>query len=172
MKLLARAAAAAAALLLPLAPMVAAPATAATLPAWRTTDSSWTNPLAHQPEVTDLRYATHRGFDRVVISIDGRIPSWRATYERSFVYDASGKPVPIRGGLLLVLMARAHDLSGHDVYAGPNLARPGFDALKALAMTGDFEGQVSFGFGLDPRHTPYRIFALHDPQRLVVDFKH
>ncbi len=39
-------------------------------------------------------------------------------------------------------------------------------------MTGDFEGQVTFAFGLRPRLTPYRIFRLHEPQRLVIDFKH
>ena len=172
--LLARAAALTAALLLPLATVPASTATAQaqTLPGWTTTNSSWTNPRATQPMVTNLRYATHAGFDRVVISIDGRIPSWRATYQRHFVYDASGAPVPIRGGIQLVLMARAHDLAGHNVYRGPRLVRPGFDALKAIALTGDFEGHVTFAFGLDPQHTPYRIFRLSSPQRLVIDFKH
>lgn len=142
------------------------------LPAWTTSNSSWTNPRAWQPLVTDLRYATHPNFDRVVIDIEGRIPSWHATYQKRFVEDGSGQPVPIRGGLLVTLSARAHSLSGHNAYDGPHLVRPGFEALKAIAFTGDFEGVVSFAFGLDPQRSPYRIFRLSDPQRLVIDFRH
>jgi len=154
-----------AALLLTVAPTQA-------LPAWQTTNSSWTNPRAWQPMVTDLTYATHPTYDRVVIAIDGRIPSWKATYRHRFFYDGSGEPVPIRGGLQLTLSARAHNLSGHSVYDGPRLVRPGFETLKAIAFTGDFEGVVSFAFGLSPEHSAYRIFRLDHPQRLVIDFRH
>ena len=52
------------------------------------------------------------------------------------------------------------------------MVRPGFPTLKAIALTGSFEGVVSFGFGLSPRRSPYRMFVLHQPQRLVIDFKH
>lgn len=159
-----------AALLLAL-PASIAPAQA--LPAWRTTNSSYTSTATGTRLVTDLRYAAHPGFDRVVIDLTGRIPSWHATYESKFFRDGSGTRVRMRGGLQLTLTpAAAHNLAGHSVYNGPMLARPGFDALKAVAMTGDFEGVVTFAFGLDPQHTAYRIFRLHDPQRLVIDFKH
>ncbi len=67
--------------------------------------------------------------------------------------------------------ARAHSLSGDNLYTGPQIARPHFDTLKALAFTGDFEGHVSFGFALNHR-ADYRIFFLHNPQRLVIDFRH
>lgn len=146
---------------------------ATSLPGWETTATSSTNPAARQPRVLDLRYAQHRGFDRVVIDIRGAIPGYRATYHRRFFSDPSGKRVPIRGGLQVVLTpAYAHNRVGRDTYRGPELARPGLPALKAIAMTGDFEGQVGFAFGLEPRRTPYRIFQLADPQRLVIDFKH
>lgn len=151
--------------------LIAPPATS--LPAWETSATSWTNPAAKHPLVVNLRYARHPGFDRAVIDIRGRLPGYRATYHRGFVYDASGKPVPIRGGLQVVLMsAYAHNNAGDNVYRGPKLVRPGFPALKAIAMTGDFEGHVTFAFGLQPRRTPYRVFRLHDPQRLVIDFRH
>lgn len=146
---------------------------AAALPAWQTTADSWVNPYGGHPQIVDIRYATHRRFDRVVIDVRGRIPSWSTGYTRTHHYDGSGHEVPIRGGLWIRLSpAVAHDADGHSVYDGPRLARPGFPALKALAFTGDFEGVVSFAFGLSPRRTPYRIFWLHDPQRLVVDFRH
>lgn len=142
-------------------------------PAWETTATTHTDPLAVRPRVVDLRFAQHPRFDRVVILIRGRIPGYRAHYRRTFTYDASGQPVPIRGGLQLALIpAYAHNQAGDDVYRGPRLARPHFPTLRAIAMTGDFEGQVSFAFGLRPGRAPYRIFCLHDPQRLVIDFKH
>ncbi len=148
-------------------------ATASVLPDWETEGSSWTNPDARQPKVTDLRFAAHQNFDRVVIEIKGRIPGGKASYHRKFHYDGSGLPVPIRGGLQVALLpAYAHNSSGESVYDGPKLARPGFSTLKAVAMTGDFEGQVTFAFGLSPRRAPYRVFWLHNPQRLVIDFKH
>ena len=155
-----------AALLLTIAPTQA-------LPAWTTSNSSFTSTMPGTRLVTDLRFATHPGFDRVVIAFTGRTPSWRATYHHRFFRDGSGAPVPIRGGLQLTLMpAQAHDNAGHNIYTGPRLVRPGFPTLKAIAMTGDFEGVVTFAFGLSPERAPYRIFVLHSPQRIVVDFKH
>jgi hypothetical protein len=150
----------------------AAPASA--LPAWQDHATSWTNPDARTPKVVDLRYATHARFDRVVLEIRGLIPSGSARYSRRFHEDGSGALVPIRGrsGIALVLHpAYAHDASGNNVYDGPRIARPRFDTLKALAFTGDFEGYVSFGFALTHR-AEYRVFRLHDPQRLVIDFRH
>jgi hypothetical protein len=139
---------------------------------WIDHGTSWNNPSAVAPKVVNLRYATHPHFDRVVIDIRGRIPGYRTFYARSFVYDGSGATVPMRGGLGIVLRpAYAHNDAGDSVYRGPRLVRPGFPQLKAIAMTGDFEGQVSFAFGLAD-HATYRIFRLHDPQRIVIDFHH
>ncbi len=147
---------------------------AATLPAWKTTASSWQGQDARAPKIVDLRYATHPAYDRVVIEVRGRIPAGRAFYRRHFSYDGSGAPVPILGssGLQVVLFpAYAHNDAGHSVYDGPRIARPRFRTLKALALNGDFEGQVSFAFALNHR-APYRVFTLSSPQRIVIDFKH
>lgn len=152
--------------------LVSAPSPAAALPDWRTTGTSWTNPDARQPLVLDLRYARHANFDRVVIDIQGRIPGWTTRYAKTHSYDGSGEPVPIRAGLDLVLFpAYAHFANGTSCYDGPKLVRPRFPALRAIAFTGDYEGYVSFAFGLDGR-SPHRIFKLHDPQRIVIDFRH
>jgi len=138
---------------------------------WIDHGTSWTNPDARAPKVVDLRYARHANFDRVVIDIRGLLPSYRTFYARSFVYDGSGARVPIRGGLGIVMHpAYAHNDAG-SVYRGPRLVRPGFPQLKAIAFTGDYEGYVSFAFGLAD-HAAYRILRLHDPQRIVIDFRH
>ncbi len=160
-----------------LSSVLTAPARAAAAPApppWEDTATTWTNPGARQPKVVDLRFAAHDDFDRVVIDIRGRIPGGNARYQRRFTMDGSGNPVRIRGrsGIALALMpAAAHDRRGNSVYDGPRVARPRFETLKALAFTGDFEGTVGFGFALNHR-ADYRVFFLHRPQRLVIDFRH
>lgn len=155
---------------------VGAPAPATAAPAWQTTSSSWENPRARQPLVIKLRYAQHATFDRVVIDIQGRLPGYTTRYAARHFYDGSGAPVPIRGGMGIALNpAYAHFDNGTMAYSGPKLVRPGFPALKAIAFTGDFEGYVSFSFGLkckDTTRAPHRVIRLHDPQRIVVDFKH
>jgi hypothetical protein len=156
------------------APAAAAPAvTASPLPPWLSAGTTWHNPKAKAPKIVNVRYAQHATFDRVVIDVKGLIPGGHTKYRRVFHYDGSGKRIPIRGGLEVVLRpAYTVNAAGDEVYTGPRLVRPGFPALKAIALAGSFEGQVNLAFGLSPRRTPYRIFLLHGPQRLVVDFKH
>jgi hypothetical protein len=144
---------------------------------WLTSKASWTNPNASAsalPHVVDLRYAQHATYDRVVIRIQGALPGGTTRYQREFTYDASGLPVPIHNtsGLKVTLMpAYGHDDAGSNLYVGPRLARPRLQTLRALAYTGDFEGHVTFAFGLSHR-APYRIFTLRAPYRIVIDFRH
>lgn len=139
---------------------------------WQTRGTSWNYPSAGSPKITNIRFAAHPRFDRVVIDISGRVPGYRTGYTRTHHYDGSGAVVPIRGGLWISMAsAAAHRLDGSSTYVGPRLARPGFRTLKAVAFTGDFEGYVSFAFGLVD-HAPYRILRLSDPQRIVIDFRH
>ena len=124
-------------------------------------------------KVLDLRFASHPTFDRVVIDLRGPLPDYRTGYARRFHFDGSGNPIPIRGasGLWIGLTADGHDVNGNNLYTGPRLARPGFDTLKALALGGDFEGQVTFAFALRHR-ADYRIQHLTGPSRMVIDFRH
>jgi hypothetical protein len=156
--------------------LLSPPATAG--PVWLTSNASWTNPEVTSssplPRVVTLRYAQHQTFDRVVIQVRGSLPGGSARYQRTFSYDPSGLPVPIHStsGLQVSLTpAYGHDDTGHSLYVGPRLARPRFPTLRALAYTGDSEGQVTFAFGLDHR-APYRIFTMESPFRIVIDFRH
>lgn len=130
-------------------------------------------PGPRQPNVLGLRYATHDDFDRVVIDLRGPKPSWRTGRAPRFSYEGSGERVPIRGaaGVWISLTGSGHDAAGRNHYTGPRLARPGFDTLKALALTGDFEGQVTFVFALRHR-ARYTVRHLTGPSRLVIDFRH
>ncbi|MEI2819411.1 MAG: hypothetical protein V9E81_04015 [Marmoricola sp.] len=122
--------------------------------------------------VTNIRSATHSGFDRLVVDFDGPVPSWQADYATSFVYDGSGEPVPIKGnaGLQVTIQATGYDESSNPVYTGPQLQRPQFPTLRAWAVTGDFEGQFGIGLALNST-APYRVFAVESPSRLIIDVK-
>ena len=149
-----------------------APATA--LPAWRDTGTSWTRTNSAFPHVLGMRWAAHPTYDRVVIDLSGGFPSGRTAYRRHFTYDGSGAEVPIlgRSGIQLTLVdAQAHDDEGNSTFTTTTLARPRLRTLKALALTGDFEGQVTFALALTHR-AKYRVFELSSPRRLVIDVKH
>ena len=151
---------------------VAPVATAST--AWRTTPTVHPATKATMTRVTDLRWARHAHFDRVVIDIRGRRPAYSIRYTRRLLFDPSGKPVPLHGRKkvsLAITPASGHDRAGNTVYDGPRLRQVHLPSLRGIALTGDFEGVVSFGFTTSGK-VPYRIFALTDPTRLVVDFHH
>lgn len=139
---------------------------------WRHRDAAVSNPAGGQSQITGLRYAQHDEFDRAVIEFRGPMPGWNVTYISTFHYAGSGRPVPIgdQAGVQLTLTGTAHTEAGRNLYVGPRVARPGFDVLSGVAFIGDFEGTVSFGFSLRHR-APYRIFALANPGRLVLDFQ-
>jgi hypothetical protein len=155
--------------------LVGATVPARALPAYTTEPSSWTNPnLEGQPAIVGLRVSEHRRFDRVVIDVDGRRPSYRVRYVARLTYDGSGEPVPLKGRKKLVVRlepARAHGPKGGNLYGGPRLQQYDFPMLRGVAFLGDFEGVVSFGLTARAR-SGYRVFTLTDPSRLVIDLKH
>jgi hypothetical protein len=155
-----------------LAALTLAPPAPAAAP-WLSTGTTSSAPGNNGVKVLGLRYAAHPTFDRVVIDLRGPLPDYRTGYARRFHYEGSGKPIPIRGasGLWISLTADGHDAAGNNLYTGPRLARPGFETLKALALGGDFEGQVTFAFALRHR-ADYRIQHLTAPSRMVIDFRH
>lgn len=124
-------------------------------------------------DVLGMRFATHPDFDRVVIDLRGGRPQVRDGRSRRFFFEGSGKPVPIRGaaGVWISITGSGHDAAGNNIFRGPRIARPGFETLKALAITGDFEGQVTFAFALRQR-ADYTVRFLPSPSRLVIDFQH
>ncbi|MFG2878117.1 hypothetical protein ACGFYU_24445 [Streptomyces sp. NPDC048337] len=144
-------------------------------PASATTAAAGRAPAQTQtPLVVNARWGGHPTYDRLVIDLKGGLPSVTVTPVSHLVYDGSGKPVPLAGKFFLQIRlnpAAAHDDAGHSVYKGPKLQKIFLPQLKGLALTGDFEGYVTFGaaFATNPY---YRTFTLHSPDRFVVDFAH
>ncbi|MEV6956820.1 hypothetical protein [Streptomyces sp. NPDC051183] len=126
------------------------------------------------PLVVNARWGGHCTYDRLVIDLQGYVPPVTVTAVPELVYDGSGKPVPLAGNHFLSIRlhpAAGHDDAGNNVYQGPKLQKIYLSKLKGIALTGDFEGYVTFGAAFDTKPT-YSTSVLHSPERLVVDFPH
>ncbi|MFG2971436.1 hypothetical protein ACGFYY_00350 [Streptomyces sp. NPDC048331] len=144
----------------------AAPASASTLTAAKA--------QVQTPLVVNARWAGHPTYDRIVIDLQGSGPAVTVTPVPQLVYDGSGKPVPLPGKHFLEIRlhpAAAHDDAGRNVYQGPKLQKINLSKLKGIALTGDYEGYVTFGAAFDTLPY-YRAFPLHSPERFVVDIAH
>jgi hypothetical protein len=130
--------------------------------------------------LTNVRAGRHACFDRLVIDIRDRGTSYRIRYVPAVTQDASGKPVPLRGGakLQIIVSPPDVDLAGHQTYFPANrrelVNTTGYRTLRQVAWAGTFEGQTTLGVGVRAR-LPFRVFTLAGPgtnTRLVVDVAH
>lgn len=124
--------------------------------------------------VTNARWGGHCSFDRIVIDVRGKMPPVTVRPVKVLRHDGSGRKVPLAGKYFLEIKlapAAAHDDKGRSVYRGPNLVRIWLPTLKGLALTGDFEGVVTFGAAFDTKPV-YKTATLHSPERFVLDVRH
>ncbi|MEU4948425.1 AMIN-like domain-containing (lipo)protein [Streptomyces lavendulae] len=126
------------------------------------------------PLVVNARWGGHCTYDRIVIDLQGSVPPVTVTPVPQLVYDGSGKPVPLAGKYFLEIRlhpAAGHDDAGQNVYQGPKLQKISLSKLKGLALTGDYEGYVTFGAAFDTKPA-FTTSVLHSPERYVVDVAH
>ncbi|MER5811120.1 hypothetical protein ABT143_23500 [Streptomyces sp. NPDC002033] len=126
------------------------------------------------PLVVNARWGGHCTYDRIVIDLQGAAPPVTVTPVSQLVYDGSGKPVPLPGTYFLEIRlhpAAGHDDAGQNVYQGPKLQKIQLSKLKGLALTGDYEGYVTFGAAFDTQPV-FTTSVLHSPERYVVDVAH
>lgn len=150
----------------------APPFTSDTLPQ----DSGWSK--SNGLGVTAVHTARHAGHDRVVFELDGTgTPGWRVEYTTTPVAEGSGEPVKIKGTVFLMLF-----LSGVG-YSFDTGIEPAFDDTTRLPGTGTrkiaeikpgagpWEGAQQAFIGLHGAQRPFRVFALTNPTRVVVDVR-
>lgn len=126
------------------------------------------------PLVVNARWGGHCTYDRMVVDLQGYVPEVTVTPVTELVYDGSGKPVPLAGRYFLEIRlhpAAGHDDAGNNVYQGPKLLKINLPKLKGIALTGDYEGYVTFGAAFDTKPA-YTSFKLHAPERFVLDVAH
>jgi hypothetical protein len=125
--------------------------------------------------VTDVRVASHTGFDRVVFEIggDGRV-GWGVLYQDQALTQGRGDEVELEGDAVLEVALRniampfdaPDDVEAHD---GPErIPGPQGGAILEIVEDTIFEGQHVFFVGVDEER-PFRIARLDDPQRVVID---
>lgn len=130
------------------------------------------NPMLGAGPVTNIRAGRHDCFDRLVFDIKGPAPAFTARYVGAVSKDASGAPVPLRGGAFLLIVVIADSPSSYIPKNQTDLVNvAGWQTFRQVAFAGNFESHYSIGLGVRAR-LPFRVFTLNGPgsgSRLVVD---
>jgi hypothetical protein len=100
-------------------------------------------------------------------------------YVSTFTGQASGLPIPLRGGakLSVVVNAPATTASGAPSYTPRNRAEvvpvAGWTTFRQVRWDSSFEGYTSLGLGVRAR-LPFRVLTLTDgtTSRVVIDVAH
>lgn len=123
--------------------------------------------------VTDMRFGRQVGYDRLVIDLGGSgEPSWRAEYVDEARGQGSGLVVDVDGEAVIELNLQGVTYPGEDgapPYAGPDVivAPPG-GAIREVVLDSIFEGTMQVVVGVSAE-TPFRVFLLEDPTRVILD---
>lgn len=121
--------------------------------------------------LVDVRVAEHESFDRIVLEFNGTgVPGWAVSYVDEAVLDGSGETVALGGDAILDIYASGTTWPADNYYSGPRQLTPenGGD-VDDVYVVGTFEGYAQVLAGIDGAPAPFRVFALTDPSRLVVE---
>jgi hypothetical protein len=152
------------------AALAAAPATVLAQDAlYSCTDRSGGGGNVIQARLTDVRFAHHDGYDRIVFEFanTSSVPSYRLTQQGpTFTTDPKGDRRTLEGSAGLLTR-----FDGTDWTKGVPLsaAKPELPVIREVANIGNFEGVTSYGLGLSKRAC-FRTMELKAPVRLVIDF--
>ncbi|HYT27052.1 MAG TPA: hypothetical protein VEP73_11275, partial [Actinomycetota bacterium] len=119
---------------------------------WSSAPKVRTRQVAPAPTLVDVRLAHHDTYDRIVFEFRGDAPGYRVEYVPEVHEDATGDPVHLRGNAFLNVVltpASMHDPQGASTYPGRKVLTAMLPTLRQARFAGDFEGQVSWGLGLD-----------------------
>ncbi len=113
----------------------------------------------------------HETFDRIVLEFSGTGPlGWQVEYVDEAVLEGSGDVVTLGGDAILVIVAHYNLWPASDYYSGPSQFEPRHGGnVNDVFVGGTFEGYAQVFAGIDRAPVPFRVFALTDPSRLVVD---
>jgi hypothetical protein len=163
------------------APASGAPATTTSQAAYCGIDwgsGTKSGPASHGAPMVGLRAGQHDCYDRLVFDLSGPVGGYHVSYVDEMTEDASGNPVPLRGGgkLSVTVHSPAYDTSSEpweSTYVYTNRAElvdvTGYRTFRQVAWAGSWEGSTSVGLGVRAR-LPFRVFTVGD--RVVVDVAH
>jgi len=131
-------------------------------------------PDGAQLQLVDLTSGEHEGYDRVVLTFKGEgTPGWRVGFEGDPSEDGSGRPIETEGDGSLVAHVSGLVLPTEgDGQLPPGSTATDLPEVEEVYLAGWFEGEVQLVLGVDSSDAPFRVFALSDPTRLVIDVQH
>jgi len=143
--------------------------------------SGWTSEtltVQHQTNATarlvEVRSAHHTqgalAYDRIVFEFTGALPGYTVRYVPEVMSPGQGAAVPLAGQAFLEIVfypAAAHNDNGSSSLR-TSASGGGLPALVQYRMSGDYEGYVHYGLGVDD-HVAFRIMELANPYRVAVD---
>ena len=120
---------------------------------------------------TDVGVDELEGFDRIVLELTGTgVPGWSVGYVDEGVLEGSGRVVTLGGDAVLDIYASGTTWPGSGYYSGPRRVAPVHGGNVAeVYVAGTVEGYTQVLAGVEGERVPFRVFALADPARLVVD---
>ena len=125
-------------------------------------------------EITGVRVGLHNGYDRVVLDLTGDEShlGWFAGFVDEAVEDPTGEPLAVKGDAFLQLGIYGIDWTtpSAERYSGASVDGGSLEVVEEVVFGGLFEAQQQVLIGLDER-TAYRMFALSDPARIVIDIR-
>jgi hypothetical protein len=122
---------------------------------------------------TEIRTGRQDGFDRVVFEVGGTgTPGWDVRYVDQATSQGRGEPIDVAGEAVLQVtltgVGYPYD-TGVDEWTGPNpLPGNGTQEVTEVAWDGTFEG-TSVAFIGTKAQAPFRVYALENPARVVVE---
>lgn len=118
--------------------------------------------------VTDVRVARQAGFDRIVYELDGAgTPGWRVGYVAETLDVGSGEPVAVQGEAYLSVALS--NITGGGVTG--TVSDVETEVIVEVVLGGVFEGAFDGFIGLREQ-VPFRVYALDQPARVVVEAIH
>lgn len=125
---------------------------------------------------TTVRLGVHDDYDRVVFDLEGTgTPGYRVDYVDQAVQDGSGQIIDVAGDAILqvVISGTRYPEEGESYEGGPGTySLDAAEVVEEVRLSGTFEGLTQGFIGIDDEGSPFRVFTLSDPPRLVVDIQH
>jgi hypothetical protein len=138
------------------------------------TDADTAEPAAgSMVGITDVRLGRHDGFDRVVFEAAGSgTPGWDVRYVDAPSSQGSGADVTVAGEAVLQVTVSGTGYpmdTGVEEWSGPDPLRSGdTEVVTEVVWDGTFEG-TSVAFVGTSARTPFRVYLLEDPARVVLE---
>jgi len=125
--------------------------------------------------VRDIRIGRHDGFDRIVFEVGGAgTPGWDVRYVDTATSQGSGDPVDVAGNAILRVSITGagypYDTGVEEFASSDPLTAAGTQVVKEVVFDATYEG-TTVAFAGTTGSAPFRVFALQNPARVVVDVR-